>query len=144
MEQRLSLVTLGVGDLARARRFYGEGLGWREIEPRREEIAFFQLAGMGLALWPVDELAADAHLPPRAAGFGGITLAINLATPEAVDTALAQAEQAGGRLLKPAAKVFWGGYSGYFADPDGHPWEVAHNPFCRINGDGTVSFDGDA
>jgi catechol 2,3-dioxygenase-like lactoylglutathione lyase family enzyme len=142
VEQRLSLVTLGVADLARARRFYGEGLGWREIEPRREEIAFFQLAGTGLALWSVDELAKDAHMPPRLDGFGGITLAINLASPDAVDAALAQAERAGGHILKPAAKVFWGGYSGYFADPDDHPWEVAHNPFCTINADGTVSFEG--
>lgn len=140
MEQRLSLVTLGVSDLPRARRFYGEGLGWREIEPRRDEIAFFQMAGMGLALWSVDELAKDAGLARRG-GFGGIALAINLATPEAVDVALAQAERAGGRLVKPAAKAFWGGYSGYFADPDGHPWEVAHNPFCTINADGTVSFE---
>jgi catechol 2,3-dioxygenase-like lactoylglutathione lyase family enzyme len=140
MQQRLSLVTLGVADLARARRFYGPGLGWREIEPRRDEIAFFQMAGMGLSLWPVENLARDAGLPARGDGFGGITLAINLASPAEVDAGLALAERAGGRILKPAAKAFWGGYSGYFADPDGHPWEVAHNPFCTINPDGTVSF----
>jgi catechol 2,3-dioxygenase-like lactoylglutathione lyase family enzyme len=141
MDQRLSLVTLGVADLARARRFYGEGLGWREAEPRREEIAFFQLAGMALALWSLDALAEDTGLAPQTPGLGGVALAINLASPEAVDAAMAEAQRAGARILKPAQAVFWGGYSGYFADPDGHPWELAHNPFWTLNPDGTVTIE---
>jgi uncharacterized protein len=140
MEQRLSVVTLGVADLDRARRFYEEGLGWRRGN-RHLEIVFFQLPGMVLALFGRAELAADAHLDDKSAegtGFGGITLAYNARSRAEVDTVMAEAESAGARILKPAQDAFWGGYSGYFADPDGHPWEVAWNPDWTLDEAGRV------
>jgi uncharacterized protein len=136
MEQRLSLVTLGVGDLGCARRFYEEGLGWRRGNDH-PEVAFYQLGGMVLALWGREALAQDAHLPD-AGGSGGIALAYNTRTREEVDVVLAEAAAAGAKILKPAADTLWGGYSGYFADPDGHPWEVAWNPEWTIAEDGSV------
>jgi catechol 2,3-dioxygenase-like lactoylglutathione lyase family enzyme len=137
MEQRLSLVTLGVADLARSRRFYEEGLGWRRGN-EHEEVVFYQLGGSILALFARASLAADAGLPPEGQGFGGIALAYNTRTREEVDQVLAEAEAAGATILKPAHEAFWGGYSGYFADPDGHPWEVAWNPGWRVEPDGSV------
>jgi uncharacterized protein len=134
---RLSIVTLGVADLARSIAFY-EALGWERRSSSIEgAIAWFGTADTHLGLFPWDELAADATLPaePRAR-FGGITLAINVATAEEVAPALASAVAAGGTLLKPATVMDWGGTSGYFADPDGHPWEVAHNPSFPIGADG--------
>ena len=140
MEQRLSMVTLGVADLARARRFYEVGLGWKELQGA-EEIAFYQLPGLALSLYPFALLAEDAQLKPeRSPGFGGIALVINLAAPADVDATLREAERAGAKILKPAQNVFWGGYSGYFADLDGYPWEVAHNPFCTLHPDGRTTF----
>jgi hypothetical protein len=137
MEQRLSLVTLGVADLERAARFYEEGLGWSR-NSKDEGVAFFQTPGMILALWPRDELAADAGMSAEGTGFRGIALAYNTRSREEVDKVLAEAVAAGGSLVKAAAETFWGGYSGYFADPDGHLWEVAFNPFWKIDDDGTV------
>jgi uncharacterized protein len=137
MEQRLSLVTLGVADIERARRFYEDGLGWRRGN-QHEEVVFFQLGGMVLALWGRSALAQDARLPEAGGGFGGIALAYNTRSREEVDAVLAEAEAAGGRILKPAADTFWGGYAGYFADPDGHPWEVAWNPDWTLAEDGSV------
>jgi catechol 2,3-dioxygenase-like lactoylglutathione lyase family enzyme len=137
MEQRLSLVTLGVADLARARAFY-ERLGWRASARGNSGIVFFQLNGFVLALYGRAALAEDAALPDAGPGFGGITLAYNVRERDEVDIVLAAAEAAGGRVLKPARDAFWGGYSGYFADPDGHPWEVAWNPDFSISPDGTV------
>ncbi len=132
-------MTLGVADLPRARRFYCEGLGWRAAPSSSEHIVFIPVGGLVLALYPREALAEDAHLPPGApGGFGGITLAHNARSRAAVDEALALAVRAGARLLKPAQEVFWGGYSGYFADPDGHPWEVAHNPHWQLSWDGRV------
>ena len=138
MEQRLSLVTLGVSDLARARRFYEDGLGWRRgnDEPG---VAFYEMPGGILALWSRESLAADARVADTGVAFGGMTLAYNARSRAEVDAVLAEAVAAGARLLKPAEEVFWGGYSGYFADPDGHVWEVAHNPFWTITADGRVS-----
>jgi catechol 2,3-dioxygenase-like lactoylglutathione lyase family enzyme len=136
MEQRLSLVTLGVGDLARARAFY-EALGWRALDGP-EGVVFFQLPGMMFGLWPFAELVQDANLPAATAPGAGVALAYNARTRAEVDAVLAEAEKAGARLLKPAAETFWGGYSGYFADPDGHLWEAAHNPFWRIDAEGRV------
>ena len=127
MEQRLSLVTLGVADLERSRRFYEDGLGWRRGNAHAE-VVFFQLGGAILGLFSRDALAADARLPAAGSGFGGITLAYNARDRREVDAVLAEAEAAGATILKPAQDVFWGGYSGYFADPDGFRWEVAHNP----------------
>jgi uncharacterized protein len=136
MEQRLSLVTLGVADLERARRFYEDGLGWRRGN-QHEEVAFYQLGGMVLALWGRGALAKDTRLPD-AGGFGGIALAYNARSREEVDAVLAEAAAAGATILKPAEDAFWGGYSGYFADPDGHPWEVAWNPGWTIMDDGSI------
>jgi uncharacterized protein len=138
MEQRLSLVTLGVADLERARRFYENGLGWRRGNDHAE-VVFYQLGGMVLALWGRDALAQDAHLPNAGSGFGGIALAYNARTRAEVDAVLAEAEAAGAKILKPAEDAFWGGYSGYFADPDGHLWEVAWNPEWTLADDGSVS-----
>lgn len=146
MEQRLTLVTLGVRDLARSRAFYEDGLGWTAGPGTQEAVAFYQLAGgLLLGLYGLAALAEDAGLALadlRPAGnFGGITLAHNVASPEAVDATLREAVAAGATLVKPGQKVFWGGYSGYFADPDGHPWEVAWNPFWTLKDDGTVSLE---
>ena len=129
MEQRLTLVTLGVTDLARSRAFY-ESLGWRRSARKAEGVAFFQMGGVVLSLFGRADLAKDAGLtdagePGR---FGGIALAYNARSREEVDAVLAEAVAVGARLLKPAQEAFWGGYSGYFADPDGYPWEVAWNP----------------
>lgn len=125
---RLSLVTLGVADLARAVAFY-EALGLRRQVKAAEGAAFFDAGGVVLSLYPRHELAADAGvLPGRAGQFGGIALACNRGSRAEVDTTLIRAVAAGGRALRPAQPTFWGGYSGYVADPDGHPWEIAHNP----------------
>jgi len=137
MDQRLSLVTLGVDDLARARAFYEEGLGWRAADAP-EGVVFYQLPGMAFALWSRSELAADARTPVDGS-FSGISLACNQRTEDDVDRVLAQAEAAGARILKPGVRAEWGGYSGYFADPDGHVWEVAFNPGWALADDGTVT-----
>ena len=137
MDQRVSAITLGVKDLDRARRFY-EALGWRRGNTD-EGVVFFQIPGAVFALWLRASLAGDAHVADSGASFGGIALAYNARSKEEVDAVLAQAEAAGATLLKPAEDVFWGGYSGYFADPDGHPWEVAWNPGWAIDAEGRVS-----
>ena len=145
MEQRVSVITLGVRDLGRACAFYEEGLSWRRGNTD-EGIVFFQVNGSVLALFPRDELAIDAGFPkgggtdkrPQADPFGGITLAYCARSREAVDEVVEQARQAGARILKPPQETFWGGYSGYFADLDGHPWEVAWNPFWTLTAGGDV------
>jgi len=137
MEQRVSLITLGVADLDRSRQFY-ERLGWRRSLANAEGIVFFQLGGLALALYPRDELAKDATVPSDGGGFSGITLAYNTRNRQAVDTALARAEAAGARIVKPAQEAFWGGYSGYFSDPDGFLWEVAWNPAFPVAEDGSI------
>jgi uncharacterized protein len=138
MEQRLSLVTLGVTDVGRARRFYEDGLGWRRGNDH-PDVVFFQLGGMVLALWGREALAEDARLPGAGSGFGGIALAYNTRSREEVDEVLKEAEAAGATILKPAEDTVWGGYSGYFADPDGHLWEVAWNPGWTLAADGSIS-----
>lgn len=137
MEQRISLITLGVDDLGRARRFYEQGLGWTARQAP-VGVVFYQLPGIALALFGRDELAQDCRhsIDGR---FSGITIAINQRSEADVDKVLNQAEAAGATILKPAERVFWGGYSGYFADPDGHVWEVALNPQWTINDDGTLT-----
>lgn len=133
MEPRLNIVTLGVRDHGRAVAFYRDGLGWPQSSASVGDFAIFKLStGTALALYPRHLLAADAHLSDGG-GFGGITLAHNVAEKNEVDLVLSQAVKAGGVLLKPAREAEWGGYSGYFADPDGHPWEVAWNPFFPLN-----------
>jgi hypothetical protein len=141
MEQSLSLVTLGVADLDRSRRFYVEGLGWRPAF-ENGDVIFFEAGGAVLALWSRQSLAADARLSAQGSGFGGIALAHNVRRREEVDAALAQAAAAGAAILKPGEEASWGGYTGYFADPDGHPWEVAWNPHWTIREDGSVKLAG--
>jgi uncharacterized protein len=137
MEQRVSIITLGVANLEGSRSFY-ERLGWRRGMTKAEGIAFFQLGGMALALFPRDELARDANIADDGRGFSGISLAYNTRRREEVDSVLAEAEAAGAKGLKQAQEAFWGGYSGYFADPDGFVWEVAWNPFFEIAEDGRI------
>lgn len=135
--QRVSLITLGVADLARSRAFYA-ALGWVPGD-ETEGVCFFQLPGMALGLFPVDELAKDQGRARATLGTGAITLAQNFASTEDVDTAYAEALAAGATDLKRPESVFWGGYSGYYADPDGHVWELAHNPFWQLAPDGTLT-----
>src|SRR3954471_20919863 len=136
MEQRLSLIALGVADVPRARAFY-EALGWTCNTDPAMDVAFFQLGGMVLAVWSREQLAEDSTVTDGG-GWGGVTLAYNVRSPEEVDAALGEAEAAGATIGRPGAATFWGGYSGLFVDPDGHPWEVAHNPRWTIEPNGSV------
>ena len=136
MEQRLSVVTLGTRDLARARAFY-EALGWSTGAEPGDDVAFFQSGGMVVALWDRAKLASDNGVEDSG-GFGGVTLAHNVRSPAEVDAVVAEAEAAGARITRAPSETFWGGYSGCFADPDGHPWEVAHNPHWTLEADGSV------
>jgi uncharacterized glyoxalase superfamily protein PhnB len=133
----ITLVTLGVADLARSRAFYA-ALGW-EAHTVQEGVVFIQLAGQVLALFGLDDLAADQGVPAAGLGHGALTLARNLASEAEVDAAFGLALSAGATAIKPPEKVFWGGYSGYFADPDGHVWELAMNPFWPLAPDGTLT-----
>lgn len=135
LPQHLSLVTLGVADVAASRAFY-EGLGFKASPFDNTEVAFFDMNGTILALFGRAALAEDASVAEAGAGFRGVSCAFNLASEAAVDTAFAFVEAKGGRIVKPPHKVFWGGYSGYFADPDGHLWEIAHNPFWPFDAHG--------
>ena len=140
MEQRVSIVTLGVDDLPRARAFY-EALGWRVAnEQNADSIVCFTLNGIGFALYPRDRLADDIGLQGGGAATGAVTLAYNVRTREDVNAVLDEAKRAGGAIVKPAQDVFWGGYSGYFKDPDGHLWEVAWNPFSPLDDDGNFAW----
>jgi predicted lactoylglutathione lyase len=136
MEPRVSLITLGVADLAKSRAFY-EGLGWRSKSEAEEGVVFFQSGGMILALWPRTQLAEDSRVEDNG-GWGGVTLAYNVGSPAAVDAFLDLARAAGGAVPRAGAETFWGGYSGLFIDLDGHPWEVAHNPFWNLDEDGSI------
>jgi len=136
MEQRLSLVTLGVRDLARARSFY-EAIGWRSGAAPSDDVVFFQAGCMIVALWDRAHLAEDSGVEDTG-GWGGITLAHNVGSPAEVDEVIAQAEAAGAKIPRAGAETFWGGYSGIFVDPDGHPWEVAHNPHWTLRDDGSI------
>jgi uncharacterized protein len=138
MEPRISLVTLGVADLNRAREFY-EALGWTPTGST-EEIVFFQAGGMILGLWPRNELAEDSGVTDNG-GWGGITLAHNVRSNEEVDQVIEEARAAGATIAREGAETFWGGYSGLFIDPDGHPWEIAHNPFWTITDDGSTRME---
>lgn len=140
MRQKLSIVTLGVSDLRRSRTFYQDGLSWKPSNASEDGIIFFDLGGVGLALFPLDELAKDATVSSERSGFPGITLAHNARSMEEVDAVLQKAEKAGAKIVKKAQKVFWGGYSGYFADPDGYLWEVAWNPYIEMDEKGALVF----
>jgi catechol 2,3-dioxygenase-like lactoylglutathione lyase family enzyme len=137
MEQRVSLITLGVRDLERARTFY-EGLGWSARDDENDDVVFFQAGGMVVALWDRGSLAADSAVTDGG-GWGGVTLAHNVRSPEEVDAVMQEARAAGARIRREPGETFWGGYSGVFVDPDGHPWEVAHNPGWTVNDDGTIT-----
>lgn len=137
MDQRISLITLGYRDYERARDFY-VALGWTARREPDQDVVFFQAGGMILALWDRAKLAKDSCVEDGG-GWGGMTLAYNVGSPEEVDDVLATAERAGGSVPRPGAKTFWGGYSGIFIDTEGHPWEVAHNPGWTLHPDGTVS-----
>lgn len=137
MEQRVSLITLGVRDLPRSRAFY-EALGWTTRAEPGGDIDFFQAGGMIVALWDRARLAEDSGVDDGG-GWGGITLAHNVRSPEEVDAVIAEAEAAGATIPRHGAETSWGGYSGVFLDPDGHPWEVAHNPHWPIAADGSVT-----
>ena len=137
MEQRISLVTLGVSDLERSIAFY-EALGWKRSAKNAEGVAFFQTGGLALSLYPREEMAKDAAISPDGKGFGGVTLAQNVRTREDVDAVIAEAVAMGAKLLRPPFEIFWGGYLGYFADPDGHVWEICWNPGFEILADGSI------
>jgi len=140
LEQRVSLITLGVADVARAQAFY-ESVGWKldgGVQDETDPVAFFQCPGMIVALWGRDKLAADSGVVDSG-GWGGVTLAYNTRSREEVDAVLKEAERAGASIARPGGETFWGGYSGVFIDPDGHPWEVAHNPGWPINPDGSTT-----
>jgi catechol 2,3-dioxygenase-like lactoylglutathione lyase family enzyme len=138
MDPWISLVTLGVRDIERSRRFYRDGLGWPMSTASTEDVAFFRAGGVVLALYRRELLAADANISPEGSGFAGIALAHNVATREFVDAALKAAVDAGGTLLKSGTEAEWGGYTGYFADPDGFLWEIAWNPGFPLREDGTI------
>ncbi|HUQ62274.1 MAG TPA: VOC family protein [Acidimicrobiales bacterium] len=137
MEQRLSLVTLGVSDLERALAFY-ESLGWKSFNGTSDGVVFFQAGGMIVALWHRDKLAEDSVVED-AGGWGGVTLAYNTRDRGEVDSVIEEARVAGAQIAREPAETFWGGYSAVFIDPDGHPWEVAHNPGWTIGADGSVA-----
>jgi len=137
MEQRVSLVTLGVRDLAGSRRFY-EALGWITRSRPDEDVVFFQTGGSVVGLWDRAKLAEDSGVDDEG-GWGGVTLAHNVASPGEVDAIIQQAKSAGAEIARPPARTFWGGYTGVFVDPDGHPWEIAHNPDWQLNDDGTIA-----
>jgi len=136
MEQRVSVVTLGVGDLARARAFY-EALGWATRAAPDDDVVFFQAGSLVVSLWDREALATDSGVDDTG-GWGGITLAHNVRSPGEVDAVVAEAEAAGAAVTRRPGPTFWGGYSGAFTDPDGHPWEIAHNPRWTLGDDGAV------
>jgi predicted lactoylglutathione lyase len=136
VKQRVNVITLGVGDLGRARRFY-EALGWRTNAGAEDDVVFFQAGDMVLALWDRGRLAEDSSVEDSG-GWGGVTLAVNVGSPAEVDAVTEEARAAGARIGREPAETFWGGYSSLIADPDGHPWEIAHNPRWTIYEDGGV------
>lgn len=136
MKQRVSLITLGVRDIGRARAFY-EALGW-EGESPDGEVVFFQAGDMVFGLWDRAKLTEDSAVEDSG-GWGGVTLAVCLKSPDEVDRVIEQARAAGATIGREPARTFWGGYTGIFIDPDGHPWEIAHNPGWKLDGDGGVS-----
>jgi len=139
MEQRISLVTLGVADLQRAVAFYENALGWK-AEASPPGVVFFDLNGFVFALWPHTSMARDLDVPVETLpAYRGSALAYNARSEAEVDAVFDRLKAHGANILKPPHKTFWGGYSGYFCDPDGHVWEVAHNPFWPVRADGRIS-----
>jgi catechol 2,3-dioxygenase-like lactoylglutathione lyase family enzyme len=138
MKPKLTLVTLGIADMKRARAFY-EALGFKASKASNESVTFFDAGGVVLGLFGRASLAEDALVADSEPGFSGVSMAHNVASEAEVDAVLAEAVKVGAKLLKPGQRVFWGGYSGYFADPDGHLWEVAHNPYFPFNANGHLA-----
>jgi uncharacterized protein len=136
MKQRVSLITLGVGDLARARGFY-EAIGWHTNAAPDDDVVFFQAGDMVVALWDRARLAEDSGVEDGG-GWGGVTLALNFGSSEEVDAATEEARAAGATIARKPAETFWGGYSSLMIDPDGHPWEIAHNPHWTVTEDGGI------
>lgn len=139
MRQKLNLITLGVQNLERSADFFEKGLGWKRSSASVGDLVLFSLGGFALALYPRHLLAEDANVSEAGNGFRGITLALNTKSEQEVDEVLAEAEKAGATIAKPAQKVFWGGYSGYFRDPDGNLFEVAYNPFWEMDEKGDIN-----
>ena len=138
MNQHLHLITLGVRDFERSRKFYAETLGWKPASNSSDEVAFFQAGGVVLALYPREKLAEDALTSPEGGGFAGVTLAYNAASEQEVDEIIRDLGAKGVQIAKQPQKVFWGGYSSYFVDPDGFHWEVAYNPFFAFDESGNL------
>lgn len=138
MQQRVSIITLGVSDLEVSKQFYINGLGWEAAASSNDNIIFFQLGGFGLALYSRTALADDAHVVMEGDIVPPLTLAYNVEETQIVDQVLTTVQTIGGVIVKPAQKVFWGGYSGYFKDPDGFLWEVAYNPYFTLDADGSL------
>lgn len=139
MEQRVSVITLGVSDVSRAVAFY-RALGWEPVADEHDDVFFFQAGGLVVALWGRAQLAADSTVSDGG-GWGGVTLAHNVRSPAEVDAVIEEARSAGARIGREPAATFWGGYSGVFLDPDGHPWEVAHNAGWSLDDDGSVRLE---
>lgn len=133
MRQKINLITLGVADFQRAVDFYEKGLGWKKSSSSQDDVAFFPLGGIILGLYPRKLLAEDATISDEGSGFSGIAIAYNAKSEKEVDDVLKEVEKLGATIVKPGQKVFWGGYSGYFKDLDGHLFEVAHNPFWEMD-----------
>ena len=140
MNQHLHLITLGVRDFEKSKKFYSEILGWKISRPQ-EGIAFFQAGGVVLAIYPREKLAEDVLTPPEGSGFSGITLAYNARSEAEVDEIIRDLKSKGVKIVKEPQKVFWGGYSSYFADPDDYHWEVAYNPFLVFDESGNLKLD---
>lgn len=138
MEQRLTIITLGVSDLSVAMDFYSNTFGWKKTEESNDSIIFFKLNGILLSLYPKDKLAEDAKIDYTGTGFRGVTIAHNVRSEKEVDEIFEKLKNNGVRIVKQPEKVFWGGYSGYIADPDGHLWEIAFNPFLALDKKGNV------
>ena len=141
MNQHLHLITLGVRDFERSRKFYTETLGWKPASNSSDEVAFFQAGGVVLALYPREKLAEDALTSPEGGGFAGVTLAYNAASEQEVDEIIVDLAAKGVQIAKQPQKVFWGGYSSYFVDPDGFYWEVAYNPFFPFDENGDLKLE---
>ena len=138
MKPRLNIVTIGVKDLQKSREFYQNALGWQPSKNSDDKIVFFAQGGIILGLYPIEELAKDAEIPPQRSGFSGVTLAINLDSKNGVDELFKTVIEHGGKSLVAPRETFWGGYDCYFADPDGHPWEIAWAPFWEFDEQGSL------
>ncbi len=141
MKQHLHLITLGVKDFKRSYEFYTKTMGWQPAKASQEDVAFFQTSGVVFAIYPREKLAEDALVSPEGSGFSGITLAYNAQSDTEVDAVIADLKVKGVKIVKEPQKVFWGGYSSYFADPDNYLWEVAYNPFFLFDANGNLNLE---